>query len=241
MQFWEGEVFKTSEFHIIFKKGFSYVIFLTARLKIYHWENRMPVHNPSHPRTSPPSFLAPRLATLCLWLPIQRQRSGLCQDQELEFLCPWRSASKIAIGGTLNRCFFPETSSRSFSTCPTPARTTIPPAAALTMDLSSVQSSGAVFAVLPAEADTGMDTHSVVMLWVYWHSSAHQVWCRALYYVHSLNLRSSLIFAVEVSFTASIGHSLLYQAIANPAWTFRCPFSSKWTPKPLRETVRSKS
>ena len=137
MQFWEGEVFKTSEFHIIYKKCFSYVTFSTARLKVYHWENRMPFHNPSHPRTSPPSFLVPRPATLCLWLPIQRQRSRLCQDQELEFLCPWRSASKIAIGGILNRCFFPETSSRSFSTCPTPARATIPPAAALTVDLSS--------------------------------------------------------------------------------------------------------
>ena len=57
----------------------------------------MPVYNPLHPRTSPPSFLAPRLATLCLWLPIQRQRSRLCQDQELEFLCPWRSKEERSV------------------------------------------------------------------------------------------------------------------------------------------------
>ena len=101
-----------------------------------------------------------------------------------------------------------------------------------------VQSGGAVFAVLPAEIDTGMDTHSVVVLWVYWLRTRSDV---EAFTVTILQTRvPPWSFAVDVSFTASISNSLLYQAIVNPAWTFQSSFSNKWTPEHLRETVGSK-
>ena len=98
MQFWEGEVFKTSEFNNNFLKGFSQVTFPTTHLKISSKKS----HPSSLPITSTdvPPFLAPRLVTLCLWLLIQRQRSRLCQDQELEFMCPWRSKEERRIDTT---------------------------------------------------------------------------------------------------------------------------------------------
>ena len=98
MQFWEGEVFKTSEFNNNFFKGFFTGHFfghplediiekIASQFTTHHTHGRLP-------------FLAPRLVTLCLWLLIQRQRSRLCQDQELEFMCPWRSKEERRIDAT---------------------------------------------------------------------------------------------------------------------------------------------